>query len=111
VENALKYTPPSTPISITAGKTGEQVEVVVADSGPGVPSGEEEEIFEKFHRASRTGPGMGIGLTICRGIVMTHGGKIWYERSEGGGASFRFTLPLDAEGRSTTVLPEAVGDP
>jgi two-component system sensor histidine kinase KdpD len=111
VENALKYTPRSTPISITARKTGEQVEVVVADSGPGVPPGEEEAIFEKFHRASRSGPGMGIGLTICRGIVTAHGGKIWYERSEGGGAAFRFLLPLDAAGRSTTVLPDAVGDP
>jgi two-component system, OmpR family, sensor histidine kinase KdpD len=111
VENAIKYTPPSTPISISARKVDLGVEVVVADSGPGVPPGEEEAIFEKFHRAARSGPGMGIGLTICRGIVIAHGGKIWYERSEPGGASFRFILPLDAVGPSKSVLPEAVGDP
>jgi two-component system sensor histidine kinase KdpD len=111
VENAVKYTPPSSPISIRARKIDQGVEVVVADSGPGVPPGEEEAIFEKFHRAARSGPGMGIGLTICRGIVIAHGGKIWYERSERGGASFRFILPLDAVGPSKSVLPEAVGDP
>jgi two-component system, OmpR family, sensor histidine kinase KdpD len=111
VENAVKYTPPSSPITISARKVDAGVEVVVADSGPGVPAGEEEAIFEKFHRAARSGPGMGIGLTICRGIVVAHGGKIWYERCEAGGASFRFILPLDAVGPSKNVLPEAVGDP
>ncbi len=111
VENALKYTPPSSPISIGARRVADGVEVAVTDAGPGVPVGEEESIFEKFHRATRTGPGMGIGLTICRGIVTAHGGRIWYERGDGGGASFRFVLPLDEVGPPNTVLPEAVGDP
>ena len=87
------------------------MEVIVADTGPGVPEGEEEAIFEKFHRAARTGGGMGIGLTICRGIVTAHGGKIWYEHGDQGGASFRFTLPLDDAGPPASVLPEAVGNP
>jgi two-component system sensor histidine kinase KdpD len=111
VENAVKYTPPSSPISIGARRVAHEVEVAVTDAGPGVPAGEEEWIFEKFHRATRTGPGMGIGLTICRGIVTAHGGRIWYERGDGGGASFRFVLPLDEAGPPRTVLPEAVGDP
>jgi two-component system sensor histidine kinase KdpD len=111
VENAVKYTPPSSPISIDARRIDHGVEVIVADSGPGVPAGEEESIFEKFHRAARTGPGMGIGLTICRGIVVAHGGKIWYEAGERGGASFRFVLPLDEAGPPPSALPEAVGDP
>jgi two-component system sensor histidine kinase KdpD len=111
VENAIKYTPASSPISIVARRVLDGVEVAVEDSGPGVPLGEEESIFEKFHRAARNGPGMGIGLTICRGIVMAHGGKIWYERGERGGASFRFVLPLDEPVPPERVLPDAVGDP
>jgi two-component system sensor histidine kinase KdpD len=111
VENAIKYTPASSAISIETRRIDHGVEVVVADSGPGVPAGEEESIFEKFHRAARTGPGMGIGLTICRGIVVAHGGKIWYEPGERGGASFHFVLPLDEAGPPASVLPEAVGDP
>jgi two-component system sensor histidine kinase KdpD len=111
VENAIKYTPPSSAISISSRRLAHAVEITVADSGPGVPAGEEESIFEKFHRAARTGPGMGIGLTICRGIVMAHGGTIRYAPAEGGGASFRFTLPLDEAGPPASVLPEAVGDP
>ena len=111
VENAVKYTPRSSPISIVAKRVPHGVEVAVEDSGPGVPSGEEESIFEKFHRAAGSGPGMGIGLTICRGIVAAHGGKIWYERGERGGASFRFVLPLDEPVPPDRVLPDAVGDP
>jgi two-component system sensor histidine kinase KdpD len=111
VENAIKYTPPSSPISITARRTTRGVEVTVADVGPGVPEGQEESIFEKFHRAAPSGPGMGIGLTICRGLVTAHGGKIWYEHGQAGGSSFRFILPLDAAGPPRSVLPEAVGDP
>ncbi len=111
VENAIKYTPPSTAISITARRMARGVEVVVADSGPGVPAGEEESIFEKFHRAARTEPGMGIGLTICRGIVVAHGGTIRYAPAEGGGASFRFVLPLDAAGPPESILPEMAGEP
>jgi two-component system, OmpR family, sensor histidine kinase KdpD len=111
VENATKYTPPSSAIFISARRLAQAVEVTVADSGAGVPAGEEESIFEKFHRAAKTGPGMGIGLTICRGIVVAHGGTIRYAPAEGGGASFRFTLPLDEAGPPASVLPEAVGDP
>jgi two-component system sensor histidine kinase KdpD len=111
VENAIKYTPPSSPIFITALRIARGVEITVADSGPGVPAGEEQSIFEKFHRAARAGPGMGIGLTICRGIVFAHGGEIWYANREEGGAAFRFTLPVDEAGPPLSVLPEAVGDP
>jgi two-component system, OmpR family, sensor histidine kinase KdpD len=111
VENAIKYTPPSSPITIATRRTADGVEVNVSDLGPGVPAGEEESIFEKFHRAARTGPGMGIGLTICRGIVIAHGGRIWYEPGERGGASFRFVLPFDAvPAPPARSLPEATED-
>jgi two-component system, OmpR family, sensor histidine kinase KdpD len=111
VENAIKYTPSGSPIEIGARRVEGGVEVEVADTGPGVPAGEEEAIFEKFHRAARTAAGMGIGLTICRGIITAHGGRIWCENRANGGASFRFVLPRVGEAPPMSILPEAVGDP
>jgi two-component system sensor histidine kinase KdpD len=70
----------------------------VADRGPGIPPGEEEAVFAKFYQAGRAagaGSGSGLGLTICRGIVAAHGGRIWADRRAGGGTAFRFTLPLE----------------
>ena len=96
LENAVKYTPAGTPIEISAAAMDGAVRVEIADRGPGLPPGEETEIFEKFHRArgAATVGGVGLGLTICRGIVTAHGGRIWAENRAGGGAAFRFTLPL-----------------
>jgi two-component system sensor histidine kinase KdpD len=96
LENAVKYTPDGTPIEISARPAEGFVLVEVADRGPGLPAGEETRIFDKFHRApqSVTTSGIGLGLTICRGIVTAHGGRIWAENRPGGGAVFRFTLPL-----------------
>ena len=99
LENAAKHTPPGTDISVSAWTEGNDVVVEVADDGPGIPPGEEETIFRKFHRGAREedlapAGGSGLGLTICRGIVTAHGGRIWLERGSGSGAAFRFTLPL-----------------
>ena len=95
VENAVKYAPPGSVIDMSASATDREVVVEVADRGPGVPVGEEIRIFDKFYRAkpAREG-GVGLGLTICRGIVEAHGGRIWAENRRGGGAVFRFTIPL-----------------
>jgi two-component system sensor histidine kinase KdpD len=97
VENAIKYAPTDTPIEISATASDRAVTMSVADRGPGIPSGEEERIFDKFHRAPSAGAstGVGLGLTICRGIVTAHGGRIWVEHRPGGGAVFQFTLPLE----------------
>ncbi|MGE5231872.1 MAG: DUF4118 domain-containing protein [Deltaproteobacteria bacterium] len=96
LENALKYTPAGTPIDISARLGQREVIVEVADRGPGLPAGEEGRIFDKFYRARDQGRagGAGLGLTICRGIVTAHGGRIWAENRPGGGAAFRFSLPL-----------------
>jgi K+-sensing histidine kinase KdpD len=93
VENAVKYAPPSKPIAIRARATADGVEVEVADAGPGVPPGQELAVFEKFHRATSAGVGMGVGLAICRGVLAAHEGRIWYEHRLGGGAIFKFSLP------------------
>jgi two-component system, OmpR family, sensor histidine kinase KdpD len=111
VENAVKYAPGSSPIEIHARAIQSGVEVEVADRGPGVPSGQEEQVFEKFHRATRQAGGMGLGLAICRGIVAVHGGRIWCESRSGGGAAFRFVLPREQAMPPTITLPEAAGEP
>lgn len=95
LENAGKHTPPGTVIRLLAEESAEAVTVTVADTGPGVPPGEESRIFEKFYRGAAAGPrGAGLGLAICRGIVEAHGGRIWVETRGEKGTTFRFTLPL-----------------
>ncbi len=95
LENATKYTPPGSPLEVNARAMDGEVEVEVADRGPGVASKDVERVFDKFYRAHEgEGGGVGLGLTICRGIVGAHGGRIWVKDRTGGGASFRFTLPL-----------------
>ncbi len=109
LENAAKHTPPGAAIEVGARVLGTAVEIEVADRGPGVPGEDADRVFNKFYRANeREGGGVGLGLTICRGIVAAHGGQIWVDDRPGGGAAFRFTLPLseavgqDAPGRSET---------
>jgi two-component system, OmpR family, sensor histidine kinase KdpD len=97
LENAAKYSPAGTPIELIVRASPVEVEIEVADRGPGVPQGQEERIFEKFHRGSSAPGGAGLGLAICRGIVLAHGGRIWVERRDGGGSSFRFTLPIEGD--------------
>ncbi|HZO15629.1 MAG TPA: ATP-binding protein, partial [Polyangiaceae bacterium] len=101
LENAAKHTRAGTPIEIRAlrSRSGEEVIFEVADRGGGLQPGEEERVFEKFHRGrtERRTAGVGLGLTICDAIVRAHGGRIWAENREGGGASFKFALPLDGE--------------
>jgi len=108
IENATKYTPVGSPIEVTARVRGNWIEVEVADRGPGVDPKNAERVFDKFFRAREgEGGGAGLGLTICRGIVTAHGGRIWVEGREGGGSSFRFTLPLqDGAPSQPSPLPE-----
>jgi two-component system sensor histidine kinase KdpD len=108
LENAVKYTLPGTPIEVSAQRAGAEVVVTVSDRGPGIPEDERERIFEKFNRgpSERTKGGVGLGLTICRAIVIAHGGRIWVENRSGGGASFRFALLLEGEPPSLEKLPE-----
>jgi two-component system sensor histidine kinase KdpD len=110
LENATKYTTASSPIELYATLGSGVVEVTVSDRGPGVPEGRTEAIFEKFHRATASASGMGLGLTICRGIVSAHGGEIACSNRDGGGAVFTFTLPLEGERPPLDGLPEVADD-
>jgi two-component system sensor histidine kinase KdpD len=98
LENAAKYAPPGSLIELSASAGDREVVVEIADRGQGIPVGEEVRIFDKFYRAkpAREG-GVGLGLTICRGIIEAHGGRIWAENRSGGGAVFRFAIPLSEE--------------
>jgi two-component system sensor histidine kinase KdpD len=108
LDNAAKYTPEGSPLEVGAHVRDGTIEVEVADRGPGVGPNDTERIFEKFFRVREAeGGGAGLGLTICRGIVTAHGGRMWVQAREGGGASFRFTLPLESEAaRHPSPLPD-----
>jgi two-component system sensor histidine kinase KdpD len=95
VENATKYTPAGSGIEIRASRAANEVIVEVADRGAGLRPGEEERVFERFHRGAPPGvAGVGLGLPIARAIARVHGGELEARSRPGGGALFRLTLPL-----------------
>ena len=106
LDNALKYSPPGSPVDIKAWATGKSLTLSIADQGPGIPAGEEERIFEKLARgqAASNRPGAGLGLAICKGIVTAHHGRIQAVNHPQGGAQFLVTLPLG----TSPVMPEEV---
>lgn len=125
VENALRYTPPGTPISVSAWATDALVFVKVADSGPGLAADEAPRVFQRFYRGRAARPGtsqdsqgtpststragMGLGLTICEGIIRAHSGRIWAEQNSAEpphGVAFLFTLPIE---RPQPSLPDDLG--
>ena len=115
LENAARHTPPGTPVSIGAWVDGNSVVVEVADRGPGIPPGLEEEVFRKFYRGpgiDEANGGSGLGLAICRGVVTAHGGRIWVDSGPLVGATFRFTIPLDvaATGNSAGTTTATAGE-
>jgi two-component system, OmpR family, sensor histidine kinase KdpD len=94
LENAAKFSPPGSPITVQGASWQEHVEVRVSDRGPGIPSEDRERVFEPFVRRNGQQPGAGLGLSIVRAIVAAHGGEVRIETAPGGGACVIFTLPL-----------------
>jgi two-component system sensor histidine kinase KdpD len=97
IENAAKYAPPGTDIDLTARTDSGNVEVSVADRGPGIPEAALAHVFDPFYRVvdGRTrSAGLGLGLAVVKGLVEAHSGRVWVESRVGGGARFAFTLPL-----------------
>jgi len=128
VENALRYTTPGTALGVSAWNSETSVVFKVWDEGAGLADDESSKVFERFYRgrASKAGgtiadastsTGMGLGLTICEGIIRAHGGRIWAEPNIPRGVAFLFWLPVDqpqpalpakedaAEDRSSRSLP------
>jgi len=101
LDNAAKYTPAGASIEIRASLVDQHVQFTVADHGIGVPVGDIERIFDKFHRIHRPNgtSGTGLGLSICKGIVEAHEGAIWAKNRPEGGLEVTFTLPLEPEDR------------
>jgi two-component system sensor histidine kinase KdpD len=96
LSNALRYTPPGSPLTLRAIAGETEVIVSVEDCGPGISEQEQRKVFEKFYRGKDQReriPGTGMGLTIAREIVRAHHGRIWVESEPGKGARFSFSLP------------------
>jgi two-component system sensor histidine kinase KdpD len=96
LQNAGKYTPVGSTVTLSAQLAQQTIEVTVLDDGPGLPPGMEERLFDKFTRGSieSSTPGVGLGLAICRSIVEAHGGRIEARNVAPHGACFTFSLPL-----------------
>lgn len=98
LENAIKFTPSGGSIWVRADVEREDgrpwIQVTVADSGPGIPSGLRQQIFQPFVTGMVPNRGVGLGLAFCRLAVEAHGGKIWVEDHPSGGAAFVFTIPV-----------------
>lgn len=96
VENASKYSPPTSPIEIRVHLADGYLEIQVADAGVGIPRQDLTRVFDKFYRVRRPDgvTGTGLGLSICKGIVELHRGKIRADNREGGGTIFTVDLPV-----------------
>jgi signal transduction histidine kinase/PAS domain-containing protein len=99
LENADKYSPPDQALAVTLRAEGEGFTLRVLDRGPGISPDEINLVFESFYRASRTAgdaAGKGLGLTVCKRLIETQGGRIWARNRPGGGLEVGFWLPLDS---------------
>jgi two-component system, OmpR family, phosphate regulon sensor histidine kinase PhoR len=108
LDNAVQYTPSRGQIHVTASASAREAVVTVSDTGIGIPSTDQERIFERFYRVdparSREAGGTGLGLSIARHIVDAHGGRIWVESEVGRGSRFSFSIPL-CDGMHSPGLP------
>jgi signal transduction histidine kinase len=98
VENATKFSPEGTKITIEGKLDGDKIIVSVVDRGIGIPAEVQDKLFNRFFQAesvvSGRKKGTGLGLSICRGIIEAHGGSIWVESELGKGSKFSFCLPI-----------------
>ncbi|HEX2913438.1 MAG TPA: HAMP domain-containing sensor histidine kinase [Chloroflexia bacterium] len=100
LSNALKYSPPGSPINITFACDEREVVITVTDQGQGIAPEEQERLFTRYYRtksATANQAGLGLGLYVTRTLVEAHNGRIWVDSRPGAGSSFCFTLPLQAE--------------
>lgn len=96
IENAVKYSPANTDLTIVVEQHSHATIFKVIDQGYGIPAEQRERIFERFYRIDRPTrriPGTGLGLAICQRIIDAHGGRIWVESGDGRGSCFCFSIP------------------
>jgi signal transduction histidine kinase len=100
LDNAVKYTPAGGEISIALASQNGNAQIIVSDTGIGIPAAEQPRIFDRFYRVdkarSRSQGGAGLGLSIVRWIVEGHGGTVTVESTQGKGSAFTVELPLNA---------------
>lgn len=111
LDNALRYSPPGSPLRIETLSVPNRVQIQVTDSGVGVAAADRQLVFEKFRRGSnapRTDGGVGLGLTICRAVMRAHGGEISLDSAPTGGALVTLSLPVSklAIGDASQRLPD-----
>jgi len=97
LSNALKYSPPGSPVTVSLQQQNGEIITSVADRGPGIAPEEIPRLFQRFYRAAagrRQPEGIGLGLYITRMLVEAHGGRIWVQSTPGVGSVFSFSLPL-----------------
>lgn len=99
LDNAVKYSPSESSITISAKQIEDYVEIAVEDEGAIIPVEERNKIFQKFYRTNKSKKGFGMGLAIVRGIIESHGGKVWVETGKNGNR-FAFELPVNADERN-----------
>ena len=98
VDNAVKYCDEGGTIEVSVAPSGDEILLVVSDTGPGIPEESLDQIFDRFSRVddAHSAEGTGLGLSIVRAIARAHGGNVTASNREGGGAVFRVTLPRGA---------------
>jgi len=99
LSNAVKFTPENGRVEVSAQIDDGQVEIAVADTGPGIPAEDLDTIFEEFEQTTdgKQAEGTGLGLPLSRKLVELHGGRLWVDSQPGHGSTFRFTLPVQQE--------------
>jgi two-component system, OmpR family, sensor histidine kinase KdpD len=98
LENAVKFSPPGSPVRISAVGNSRVVRVTVTDRGPGIEEADRGRVFQPFERGDGQASGTGLGLAISNAIVVAHGGRMWARAGVGGGAALTFELPVAAHG-------------
>jgi PAS domain S-box-containing protein len=112
LENAVKYSPDGSDVTVTVDDRGESLVTAVCDRGMGIPSDELSQVFERFHRGRQVSStnygGLGLGLYITKQIIERHGGTIWVDSKEGQGTTFYFSLPATEAATGDSAAPAQV---